>query len=164
MRYEIRFNDEVIGKVMTNHSMTKDEMCDLAGVKLAFTEEDYMGIPENGMYDPEEIEIVEKKEEKPMRKHFIVKNTNFANSYSLAWTASKDELKKAIQDGWEQITRKQAIALCVEERRRRRTDYAFSGFADVDIFPLDRTEREREMFNVRAAGFVSADGYVYVRE
>lgn len=59
MTYEIRFDGEVLGKVETNRSMTLEEICDACGVELAQTEEDYNGMPENGKYDWEFLEVVE---------------------------------------------------------------------------------------------------------
>lgn len=59
MRKLIKYNGEVIGSVLTNHSMTLEEICEIAGVELAVTEEDYEGLPENGKYDWETLEIVD---------------------------------------------------------------------------------------------------------
>ena len=59
MKYIVKFENEVIGSVTTNHSMTDEEICEMAGVELAITEEDFMNMPENGKYDLDELEIVE---------------------------------------------------------------------------------------------------------
>lgn len=59
MRKLIKFNGEVIGSVLTNHSMTFEEICEIGGITLARTQEDYEGMPENGMYDPDDLEIVD---------------------------------------------------------------------------------------------------------
>ena len=56
MRYLIKFENETIGSVMTNNSLTDEQICELAGVKLAVTKEDFES--ENG-YALEELEIVE---------------------------------------------------------------------------------------------------------
>lgn len=56
MRYLIKFENETIGSVMTNNSLTDEQICELAGVKLAVTKEDFEN--ENG-YALEELEIVE---------------------------------------------------------------------------------------------------------
>ena len=56
MRYLIKFENEVLGSVMTNNSLTDEQICELAGVKLAVTQEDFES--ENG-YALEELEIVE---------------------------------------------------------------------------------------------------------
>ena len=59
MRYIIKFDGEEIGAVTTNHSMTDEEICEMAGVELAITQEDFEGMPENGKYDLDELEIAE---------------------------------------------------------------------------------------------------------
>lgn len=59
MKWNIKMNGEVIGTVLTNHSMTDEEICEAAGVDLAITEEDFSGMPENGKYDLDDLEIVE---------------------------------------------------------------------------------------------------------
>ena len=56
MRYLIKFENETIGSVMTNNSLTDEQICEIAGVKLAVTKEDFES--ENG-YALEELEIVE---------------------------------------------------------------------------------------------------------
>lgn len=53
----LKATGEELGTALTNHSMTNDEIFDLAGVKVMVTEEDYM--TGNG-YDPDELEIVER--------------------------------------------------------------------------------------------------------
>lgn len=57
MKYIVKFENEVIGSVTTNHSMTDEEICDFAGVELAITQEDFEGMPENGKYDLDELEF-----------------------------------------------------------------------------------------------------------
>lgn len=57
MKWLIKFEGEVIGEILTNHSMTEEEICEYAGVELAVTEEDFEGMPENGKYNLEELEI-----------------------------------------------------------------------------------------------------------
>lgn len=48
---------EVIGTVLSNHSMTDEEICEAAGIELAQTQEDYENMPENGMYDLDDLTI-----------------------------------------------------------------------------------------------------------
>lgn len=83
-----------------------------------------------------------------MKKYFIVPG-NFANQYSLFWTtdagmypdATNYERKFNTAEflaQWpnaEQITRKQAIAYARAERKRRKENRAFSGYADCYIHP-----------------------------
>lgn len=51
MRHIIKFEGEVIGSVLTNHSMTEEEILYFADIQIAKTEDDFLGMPENGMYD-----------------------------------------------------------------------------------------------------------------
>lgn len=62
MRWLVKYDGEVLGSVLTNHSMTDEEICEMAGVQLARTEEDYEGAPENGKYILDDLEIIEDKE------------------------------------------------------------------------------------------------------
>ena len=57
--YVVKFDGKEIGRVLTNHSMTDEEICESCGVELAITEEDFEGMPENGKYDLDELEIIE---------------------------------------------------------------------------------------------------------
>ena len=59
MKWLVKFENEVLGSVITSHSMTDEEICELAGVELAKTQEDFEGMPENGMYDLDELDIVQ---------------------------------------------------------------------------------------------------------
>ena len=58
-RILVKYDGEVIGSVLTNHNMSAEEICDFAGVELAVTQEDFQGMPENGKYDLDELEIAE---------------------------------------------------------------------------------------------------------
>ena len=70
-RILVKYDGEVIGSVLTNHSMTHEEICKMAGVELAITEEDFMNMPENGMYDLGELEIVEEADDFINRLNFL---------------------------------------------------------------------------------------------
>ncbi len=59
MKWLVKYNDEILGSVLTNHSMTDEEICEMAGVELAKTQEDYEGSPENGKYILETLDIIE---------------------------------------------------------------------------------------------------------
>lgn len=58
MRWIVKYDDEILGSVLTNHSMTDEEICDMAGVELAKTEEEYFNSPENGKYTLDDLEIL----------------------------------------------------------------------------------------------------------
>lgn len=59
MIWLVKYDGEVIGRVMTNHSMTEEEICEYAGVRLAMTEEEYNSAPENEIYFLEDLSIEE---------------------------------------------------------------------------------------------------------
>ena len=103
-------------------------------------------------------------------KHFYIRYPrNFGNEYSLAWVESGSAAEKTMQeDGWERINRKTAIRKCAEERYRRRTDRAFSGYADSVIFPIDY-DPEREYVTVYdldspRCKWYTNDGYIIERK
>lgn len=56
---------------------------------------------------------------------------DFSNTYRLYYAPAGVPVPKE----WKHITRKRAIHLCIRERRARREDPAFSGYADIYIFP-----------------------------
>lgn len=58
MKWTVKYDGEILGSVLTNHGMTDEEICEMAGVELAITREDFENMPENGKYDLEELEIV----------------------------------------------------------------------------------------------------------
>lgn len=57
MIHLIKFEGEIIRRVLANHSMTEEEICESAGIRLAITQEDFEGMPENGKYDLNELEF-----------------------------------------------------------------------------------------------------------
>ena len=59
MRYVVKekATGEELGTALANHSMTDEEICDIAGVKLMVTEEDHMA---GDGYSLEDLEIVER--------------------------------------------------------------------------------------------------------
>lgn len=59
MVWLIKFKNKVIGRTITNRSMTSEEICEKAGIALAATQEDYENVPENGMYALEDLKIEE---------------------------------------------------------------------------------------------------------
>ena len=70
-----------------------------------------------------------------MRNAYYVQydRRGFANCYDL-WYCPSGEV---VPDGWERITRREAVRLCAAERRRRKADPAFSGYAPEFIFPAE---------------------------
>lgn len=58
MMYSIKFNGKEIGKALVGGAtFTDEEICEIAGVELARTEEDFVNMPENGKYDLSELVI-----------------------------------------------------------------------------------------------------------
>ena len=70
-----------------------------------------------------------------MRKYYINYYCDFGNTYNLAYTDTDAQAAEAEANGWERITRKQAESKCADENRARKTDPAFSGYADSLIYP-----------------------------
>lgn len=70
-----------------------------------------------------------------MKKYYVRYPRNFANEYSLVWADSEHPMPDPEDNGWERITRKQAIYLAASEADRRKTDVNSSGYADDYIFP-----------------------------
>ncbi len=64
-----------------------------------------------------------------MKKYFIVPGA-FANTYSLYWVRRGETVPNG-----EEITRGEAVRLCRVERKRRKYDPYFAGYADMYIFP-----------------------------
>ena len=58
MRGLVKYENELLGSVLTNHRMSDEEICDFAGVDLARTQEEYENSPENGKYILDDLEIV----------------------------------------------------------------------------------------------------------
>lgn len=64
-----------------------------------------------------------------MKKYYFVKRGDFANAYTLVWS------DRPALDGWERITRKEAVSLARAEAARREDDPSFSGYASAYITP-----------------------------
>lgn len=67
-------------------------------------------------------------------KRYYVNYGEFRNQYALRYISNPEQ---TAPDGWEQITRKEAEALARAERRRRKENPAFSGYADTEITEMD---------------------------
>lgn len=72
-----------------------------------------------------------------MKNYYIKYPRNFGNEYDLVWidAADAENIRKAMEAGYERITRKGAYAKISDEKYRRKTDYNFSGYAPVIILP-----------------------------
>ncbi len=72
-----------------------------------------------------------------MKHYYIRYPRNFANEYDLVWIESTDTaaIAKAIDEGYERITRKEAYNKVSIEKWRRGNDQAMSGYAPTVILP-----------------------------
>ena len=70
-----------------------------------------------------------------MRKYFV-KYGEFRNTYAVCYTENTAEEAEALGQGFERISRKEAIELCVRESGRRKENPAFSGYAPDVILPI----------------------------
>lgn len=87
-----------------------------------------------------------------MKKYYVRYPRNFANEYSLVWSDSEHPIPE--DNGWERITRKQAIYLAASEADRRKTDVNSSGYADEYIYPWWVDGRFEEIYrDERGHGF-----------
>lgn len=71
-----------------------------------------------------------------MSKHYWIKRGEFANQYDLEYTITPEQEYQAWHQGYEPITRKEAVKLCRAERDRRNNDPMFAGYADDRIWPF----------------------------
>lgn len=76
---------------------------------------------------------------------------NFNSVYELAWidAANKKMIEQAIDDGWEQITRAEAIQYCVRERERRTYNPAFAFFSDAFVYPYIYSDEEKRFVDTK---------------
>ena len=90
-----------------------------------------------------------------MNSKYWIKRGDFANQYFLEYTRTPQQAIKAKEEGFEQITRKEAERLCRAERDRAKYDQAFSGYADDRIWPFGI---DREI--VYGSRYYTEPGYV----
>ena len=64
------------------------------------------------------------------KKYYFIQRGQFHNDYALGWGYDDQA------DGWERITRAEAIKLAREEVWRRKYDKSFSGLATEYIWPI----------------------------
>lgn len=81
------------------------------------------------------------------KAYYINYYRDFSNTYNLCWTWEDEPAP----EGWQRITRKEAVQKCKAERQARRDDPAFSGYADAYIYPASG--------KYNAMRPVCADGY-----
>ena len=86
-----------------------------------------------------------------MKKYYIV-HGKFVNTYSLYWVRRGETVPNG-----EEITRAEAVRLCRDERRRRKTDPYFGGYADAYIMPYDCEEAINPNYILR---HLDSTGYI----
>lgn len=70
-------------------------------------------------------------------KHYFVKYTrNFGNTYALRWADKAADIATLTAEGFERITRADALRLARDEAIRRRDDPAFAYYADDHVYPV----------------------------
>lgn len=72
-----------------------------------------------------------------MKQYYVHYYKDFGNTYNLAWAETPEQIKAAEDAGYQKITRREAENLCAEENGRRKSDAAFSGYADSVILPIE---------------------------
>lgn len=72
-----------------------------------------------------------------MMRSYWIRRGDFQNQYRLAYCNSSIDEELAEMQGYERITRKEAIAECVAARRRAKENTSFSGYADIYPFMAD---------------------------
>lgn len=77
---------------------------------------------------------------KTHRRYLVRFASNFSNSYKVVWVNSAYEEKIALAEGYERITREDAVRLCLRERHRRENNLYFSGYASEYILPYGNYE------------------------
>lgn len=71
-----------------------------------------------------------------MKKYFYKNTMGFGNTYELAYTETDKEEERALAEGFERITRKEAEQLCRAERDREQYEPSNSGYADSVVLPI----------------------------
>lgn len=92
-----------------------------------------------------------------MKKYYIKYPRNFGNEYDLRFVDGLDDELRAIEQGYERITKKEALEKCRAERWARKNDPAFSGYGSAIIVHLDFEGGESEA----REHLETTDGYVY---
>ena len=89
MKWLVKDEERIIGSVVTNNSMTDEEICEMAGIKLAHTQEEYENLDSNGMYDLEALRIVD-------ASHLTYKVENYnENSETTTFETEHETLEQA---------------------------------------------------------------------
>lgn len=75
-----------------------------------------------------------------MKQYFVHYPRGFLNEYRLFYAETPEDFA-LLPAGAERITRREAFALCARERRARKENPLFAGYADAYIFAAAWTGR-----------------------
>lgn len=92
-----------------------------------------------------------------MKSYYIKYPRNFANEFTICHVErGSAEEKEAIAQGYRRITRREAIAECIAERKcLRDSGYYSAGSTEIYPFGCDRYDRDR---------LTTSDGYIWERK
>lgn len=94
-----------------------------------------------------------------MKTYYIKYPRNFGNEYDLCYCETSEERSNAEENGWERISRKDAIGKCRTEKRRRWENPSFAFFAPTQIVPFSLVGKE---YLPEDVGYrLSDDGYIW---
>ena len=71
-----------------------------------------------------------------MKQYFVKYSRNFGNTYALRWADNAADVATLTAEGYDRITRADALRLARDEAIRRRDDPAFAYYADDHIYPV----------------------------
>lgn len=74
-----------------------------------------------------------------MKRSYWVERGKFDNEYTVCYADTPKQKLLCEQRGFEPVTRGEACALVIRERRRRRENPSFAGYASAVILPVDYT-------------------------
>lgn len=86
-----------------------------------------------------------------MKNYYIIRG-NHTNAYNLVWAPKGVEVP-----GGERISRQEAITYAREERKRRKTNPMFGGYANIYVYPYDCEEANNPNYILR---HLDCSGYI----
>ena len=94
------------------------------------------------------------------RRFYVNYPRNFANEYDLRWVDNTQDETYLEVIGYERITRKHAVELCVRERKLRRLNPCQAGWASDIILPATYAGFPDEDYE--DGTLITFDGYVFL--
>ena len=94
-------------------------------------------------------------------KHYFVKYYGFGNAYHVGYTRCPDEDEQVEALGYERITRKEAIGLCISENARRKADPSSAYMANNVLFPIcECIDEDTFHHHYRVNGYIAERYYL----